>query len=141
MNVFDGTTVRPSINLGHDPAVKFDWSDADGYRPFYTKLLQLFRANPALHHAGMADFRKVDTTGGAGVYSFVRRAGTSAVLVILNLSATDLPSVALTPSANAGTIAGSYIDLFSGKPEPVVAGQSIHLEPWAYRVFVQGSLP
>ena len=59
MNVFDGQTVRPSMSLGHDPRVKLDWADPDGYRPFYTKLLQLFRANPALHQPGMADFRKL----------------------------------------------------------------------------------
>jgi glycosidase len=138
MNVFDGTTVRPSINLGHDPAVKIDWSDPEGYRPFYTKLLHLFRANPALHHAGGGDFRKVDTTPSSYPYAFVRRDGANTVLVILNLSAADLPAVVLAPQANAGTIDGDYTDLFTGAPARIEAGQSLHLGPWAYRVLVQG---
>ena len=79
MNVFDGTTVRPSINLGHDPAVKIDWTDTGGYREFYTNLLQLFRANSALHHAGGGDFRKVDTSPSNYPYAFIRRDGTNAV--------------------------------------------------------------
>ena len=54
MNVFDGTTGRPSINLGRDPAVRIEGSDPEGYRAPHTKLLQLHRANPALHHAGLA---------------------------------------------------------------------------------------
>ena len=91
MSVFDGTTVRESINLGHDPAVKIDWTDAGGYRPFYTKLLQLFRANSALHHPGASDFRKIDTTPSDYPYAFIRREGTNTVLVVLNLSSTDYP--------------------------------------------------
>jgi glycosidase len=138
MNVFDGQTVRPSINLGHDPAVKIDWSDPDGYRPFYTKLLQLFRANPALHHAGMADFRKIDTVPSAPSYAFVRRDGANTVLVVLNLSGSDLPAVVLAPAPNAGPIAGDYVELFTGEHETLAAGQSMHLTGWDYRVYVQG---
>lgn len=138
MNVFDGTTVRESINLGHDPKVKIDWNDAGGYRPFYTKLLQLFRANPALHHAGGSDFRKVHTIPSDYPYAFIRRDGTSAVLVVLNLSATDHPAVALVPEPNAGVIDGTYIELFSGQKASIAAGQTMRLMPWEYRVYVRG---
>jgi hypothetical protein len=138
MNVFDGTAVRKSINLGHDPAVKIDWSDPEGYRPFYTKLLRLFRANGALHQSGMADFRKVDTFPGAPSYAFVRRAGADNVLVVLNLSAADQPAVVLAPAGNAGSIKGQYVELFTGKKETLDTGTSLHLGPWEYRVYVQG---
>lgn len=138
MNVFDGTSVRPSINLGHDPKVKIDWSDPGGYRPFYTKLLQLFRANSALHHAGSGDFRKIETTPSDKPYAFVRREGANTVLVVLNLSASDLPSVVLEPTSNAGSWPGVYTELFGGVPTTLQAGQSLHLEPWGYRVYVQG---
>jgi hypothetical protein len=138
MNVFDGSTVRPSINLGHDPKVKIDWSDPEGYRPFYTKLLHLHRANPALHQPGMADFRKIDTVPSMPAYSFVRRAGDDVVLATLNLSATDLPSVVLDPKPNAGSIAGDYVELFTGAKATIDAGTSVHLAPWEYRVYVRG---
>lgn len=140
MNVHDGSAVRASINLGHDPKVKIDWSDPDGYRPFYTKLLQLFRANAALHHPGSDDFRKIDTTSPDRVYAFVRRDGADAVVVVLNLSATDLPSVSLDPTPNAGAWPGTYTELFSGAQTQLSAGQSMHLPPWAYRVYVRGPL-
>lgn len=138
MNVFDGTTVRPSINLGHDPKVKIDWSDPDGYRPFYTKLLRLFRANAALHHDGMADFRKIDTMPSAPAYSFVRRDGADQVVVLLNLSGGTLPSVTLTPASNAGVIAGDYVELFTKEKKRVDPGMTTPLGPWEYRVYVRG---
>jgi glycosidase len=140
MNVFDGTAVRPSINLGHDPRVKIDWSDPDGYRPFYTKLLQLFRANSALHHAGMADFRKLDTHPGDGIYAFVRRDGANTVIAVLNLSPNHYASVALEPASNVGSIDGTYTELFSEQTELLHAGKQLALGPWAYRVYVQGPL-
>ena len=65
----------------------------------------------------MADFRKIDTVPSAPSYAFIRRAGADAVLVVLNLSPNDLPSVVLTPAANAGAISGNYIELFTGKTE------------------------
>ena len=138
MNVFDGQTVRPSINLGHDPRVKIDWNDPDGYRPFYTKLLQLFRANPALHQPGMDDFRKLHTSPGDPIYAFIRREGANTVVVVANLSATAYGAVALQPQPNAGSIDGTYVELFSGASVSLHAGQSLSLEPWGYRVFVQG---
>jgi glycosidase len=137
MQVFDGTTVRDSINLGHDPRVKIDWTDAGGYRPFYTKLLQLHRANPALHQPGMADFRKLDIQPGDRVYAFVRRAGDNAVVVVLNLSA-DATSVTLTPQPNAGSIEGTYLELFTEQYVALHAGQTMTLAPWEYRVYVRG---
>jgi glycosidase len=137
MNVFDGHAVRPSINLGHDPNVKIDWTDADGYRPFYTKLLGLHRANSALSHAGGADFRKIGTAPADRPYAFIRRDGDSAVLVVLNLSAAAL-RVALLPAPNAGSIEGEYVELFSGRAEAIASGAALDLGPWEYRVYVKG---
>jgi 1,4-alpha-glucan branching enzyme len=140
MNVFDGSQVKASINLGHDPAVKIDWNDPDGFRPFYTKLLQLFRANPALHQPGMADFRKVHTQPSNPAYAFMRRAGDDAVVVVLNLSAQDLPAVNLVPEANVGAFANEYTELFSGAKEVLTYGKTVHLAPWEYRVYVRGPI-
>jgi glycosidase len=140
MRVTDGQEVKESAPLGHDPKVKIDWSDPEGYRPFYTKLLQLFRANPALHQPGMGDFRKVDTTPSHPAYSFVRRAGNDRVLVLVNMSDQTLPSVMLTPAANVGEIDGEYIELFSGESKVLTAAQPLALGPWEYRVYVQGPL-
>jgi alpha-amylase len=137
MNVFDGTAVQHSINLGHDPRIKIDWNDADHFRPFYTKLLQLFRANPALHQPGMSDFRKIDTQPADVPYAFVRRAGENAVVVVLNLSANSL-SVTLDPQPNAGSIAGTYLELFTEQYVALHAGQTLALGPWDYRVYVRG---
>lgn len=137
--VFEGQEVGDSKSLGHDPAIKTDWSDPDGFRPFYTKLLQLFRASSALHHPGMADFRKIDLVPGDYPYAFVRRDGANVVLVIVNLSPNEYPSVVIAPQPNAGAIDGTYTELFSGEVATLHAGQTIRLAPWEYRVYVQGS--
>ena len=135
MRVFDGQTVRESINLGHDPKVKIDWSDPEGYRPFTTKLLRLFRANPALHQPGMADFRRLEA--GAGTYAFVRRAGENVVVVVANV--TDKPvSATLAPAPNVGTLDGAYVELFTDAQATLAAGATLALAPWAYRVYVRG---
>jgi hypothetical protein len=136
MNVFDGTTVRPSINLGHDPRVKIDWSDPDGFRPFYTKLLQLHRAHPALHQPGMADFRKLDVRGSDRAYAFIRRHDERAVVVVTNLSDQSI-AITLEPAPNAGGIDGAYVELFGELPTDLHAGKTLALEPWGYRVFVR----
>jgi hypothetical protein len=140
MGVLRGGVVQPSAPLGHDPSVKIDWTDRDGYRPFYTKLLRLYRSNAALHHPGGGDFRKIDTTPGDFPYAFVRRDGANVVVVVLNLSATDYAEVHLQPAANVGPIDGSYVELFSGERAALHAGQVMHLGPWEYRVYVQGPL-
>ena len=141
MNVFDGQTVRPSINLGHDPRVKIDWADPDGYRPFYTKLLQLFRANPALHQPGMADFRKLDTHPSDGPYAFVRRDGANTVVVIVNLSANDVCERRRSSRRRTSArIEGDLRRAVQRADRAAPRGQAAHLAPWEYRVYVQGPL-
>jgi glycosidase len=136
--VFDGQEVGYEKSLGHDPKVKIDWNDPQGFRPFYTKLLRLFRASSALHHAGMADFRKIDTSPSARTYAFVRRDGADkTVLVTLNFSP-DAIDTKLTPATNAGSISGDYVELFSGDGVHLDDGDEIHLDGWGYRVAVRG---
>ncbi len=136
--VFDGQEVGYDTSLGHDPKVKIDWNDKDGYRPFYTKLLRLHRANPALHQSGMGDFRKIDLAPAERGYSFVRRHGAdNTVLVVLNLGETSL-TTKLAPAENVGSIAGDYVDLFTGDGLHIEDDQSLSLGPWGYRVFVRG---
>jgi glycosidase len=135
--VFQGQEVGDDKSLGHAPHVKTDWSDPDDYRTFYTKLLQLFRANSALHHAGMADFRKIDLHPGDYPYAFVRRHGDDQVVVIVNLSANHYASVTIAPQPNAGSIDGTYTELFTGETRSLHAGQTIALAPWEYRVYVK----
>ncbi len=138
MGVFNGQEVVPSAPLTHNPAVKIDWTDTDGYRPFYTKLLRLYRANSALNHAGVEDFRKIDTTPGDFPYAYVRRSGANVVVVVLNLSANAYSAVTLNPQDNVGSIDGDYVELFSQAPVTLSAGLSLQLAPWDYRVYVQG---
>ena len=138
--VFQGQEVGDSKSLGHDPAVKTDWSDPESYRVFYTKLLQLFRANSALHQPGMGDFRKIDLRPGDFPYAFLRQHGANRVIVVLNLSANDYPAVVIDPQPNVGSIDGTYVELFTGRTESIQAGQTIRLAPWEYRVYVQGPI-
>lgn len=72
-------------------------------------------------------------------YAFIRRDGANAVLVIVNLSPNEYASVVIAPQPNAGTIDGTYTELFSGEVATIHAGQTIRIAPWEYRVYVQGS--
>jgi hypothetical protein len=94
----------------------------------------------------MGDFRKLDTHGADSAYAFVRRAphdprlpsrDDHAVVVVTNLSASPI-SITLAPQPNAGSIDGSYVELFSEHAASFSAGSTLSLEPWGFRVFVQG---
>ncbi len=67
----------------------------------------------------------------------MRRDGANTVLVVLNLSG-DARDVTLSPADNAGSIDGDYVELFSGASASVTAGQTFSMQPWEYRVYVQG---
>lgn len=133
-----GNTIEVGAPLTHDPAVKLDWSDPEGFRPFYTLLLHLHRANSALHQEGFDDYRKVETNYPDTVYSFIRRDGDNQVLVIVNMSATPSPGLLLMPTDNTGSVDETYKELFTGDEATVLAANALDLGPWDYRVYVKG---
>jgi hypothetical protein len=65
------------------------------------------------------------------------RAADHAVVVVTNLSESPI-SIALAPQPNTGSIDGSYVELLSEQAGPLVAGSTLSLEPWGFRVFVRG---
>ena len=97
--------------------------------PFYKKLLNLHSQEPAL--ASNADFKKLVTSADDKVYAFIRSAGKSKVLVVVNLS-----NQAVNPTIKDQDINGEAKELFTGIKSPFTAGSAFNLPAWGYQVYV-----
>jgi glycosidase len=97
--------------------------------PFYKKLLNLHTQEPAL--AVNADFKKLISSADDKVYAFIRSAGKSKVLVIVNLS-----DKAVSPTIKDQDINGEAKELFTGIKSPFTAGSAFNLPAWGYQVYV-----
>jgi glycosidase len=100
---------------------------------FYSKLLHLKETNPVLWIDNTSEESELSSDKKAeSNFVFVRRKGGKKVLTIINLSdkATDL-------TLNTEATEGVYTDLFTGKPQKITRGETLHMEPWGYHVFVQ----
>jgi glycosidase len=97
--------------------------------PFYKKLLNLHSTNAAL--ATNAAFKKLISSADNQVYSFIRSAGTSKVLVVVNLS-----NQTVSPTINNMEIDGEATELFTGKRLQVAAGKAFSLPAWGYQVYI-----
>lgn len=107
-----------------------NWSDPNELQPFYTKLVQLKRNNPAIwggEYGGMP--MRINTD--PDVYAFKRTKEDNTVIGIMNFS-DQIREMNLT---DAG-VAGTYSDEFSGESFTLSPGQPLELQPWEYLIFV-----
>ncbi len=96
--------------------------------PFYRSLLELHKSEAALSNGS---FRKIASNYDDKIYAFTRKRDRSRVMVVVNLS--DQPQKATLQDA---TLAGNYMDGFTGKTVSLRSKPTLDLEPWAYRVYV-----
>jgi cyclomaltodextrinase len=118
---------------GLDKRLKFfekdtiEWKESS-FRRFYSRLLNLYQQNPALHSGKMI---KISDPGEKDIFAFVRFAGDYKIVVVLNFydnqKQIELESVYLK---------GAYTELFSSVNVLFESSRKFDLEPWAYRVFV-----
>lgn len=94
---------------------------------FYTTLLALRKANPAL--AANASFKKVVAGNEDAVYAYVRQSGKNKVLVILNWS-----DKAQTIKLTDKILLGDVHNVFMHSKE-VLSGKEWKMEPWGYAVY------
>lgn len=107
-----------------------DWKKMD-LVPFYTKLLQLNRANKALWNGVYGgDVQFISAPDEKNVLAFSREKDGNKVVVIINMTAKE-QSISLKSSQ----LAGSYKDLFKGKKATLSNELNLNLEPWGYRVY------
>jgi alpha-amylase len=117
--------VKDSISFFYKNPIKFG---EYGRAKFYKTLLDLRKNTPAL--AANASFKKVVAGDEKAVYAYVREAGASKVLVILNLSAKE-QAIKITDA----TLHGNPYNVFMGNKEPLKASDW-KIEPWGYVVYV-----
>ena len=98
------------------------------FRHFYTRLFTLHMKNPSIN-AG--NFLRLHTGADNFVVAFLRTNGEHKVITVLNLS-----SGAQMISLHSSQIAGRYMEHFSGEISELETDNSLQLEPWGIRVFV-----
>lgn len=129
--VYNGQEVgldRRLLFFEHDP---IEWTDTDGFTPFYKKLIDLKTASPALLTG--APTERLHTTKDTSIYSFVRgKSGEPEVLVIANLTARDLVF-----EIGSERLGGTWTDLFTGETETLTNSEKIALQSWGYKVLVR----
>ncbi len=96
--------------------------------PFYKTLLALHTNTPAL--AANANFKKLVSSADDKVYAYIRSAGKSKILVVLNLSA-SAQKITIADTQ----IAGDATELFTAAKSALKAGQSFSLPAWGYQVY------
>ena len=117
--------VLDSISFFYKDPIKFG---RYGRAKFYKTLQDLRKNTPAL--AADASFKKVVVGDEKSVYAYVREAGKSKVLVILNLSARDQIITIKDTS-----LQGEPYNVFMYTKEPVKE-TPWRLEPWGYVIYV-----
>ena len=117
--------VLDSISFFYKNPIKFGkYSRAK----FYSTLLQLRAANPAL--ATDATFKKLSVGDDKALYAYTREKVGHKILVILNLSAQQ-QTITIGDSA----LAGKPLNVFMGVPEELTVGHSFNIEPWGYIIY------
>ncbi|MEO6962172.1 MAG: alpha-amylase family glycosyl hydrolase [Puia sp.] len=110
---------------------KIDWTASCALHDFYQVLLHLRKSNPALR-AGDPAVSTIILPHNAGlkVFSFLRRNQLHTVLIILNLSAIEVPL-----TMNSAESSGSFRDVFSLQNQEIGPETIFNLKPWDYRVY------
>jgi glycosidase len=105
-----------------------DWGNKFEMAPFYKKLLNLRKSNPAL--AADASYKKLVTANDMAIFAYLREKGGHKVAVILNLS--NQPQRFTIKDAK---IYGQPLNVFMGLKEKVSATHVFSIEPWGYIVY------
>lgn len=110
---------------------QIDWTASCALHDFYQVLLHLRKSNPALR-AGDPAVSTIILPHNAGlkVFSFLRRNQLHTVLIILNLSAMEVPL-----TMNSAESSGSFRDVFSLQNQEIGPETIFNLKPWDYRVY------
>lgn len=97
---------------------------------FYSKLLNLKKENKALWNGDWGgSFKRINTTAGEHVFSFIRELEQEKVIVLLNLSDQNQTFFLKTENNE-----GNYISLFTQANVVINNNSSFSLKPWEYLV-------
>lgn len=130
---WEGRTPGPSTGWDQPADPPIDWSantQAAWSTRFYTRLLQLYHASPALYRGQFVRLFGEDFCRG---YAYLRQDGEDKVLVLLNLGGEPTQSDLEHPYLD-----GQFRELFSGAALDLRGTVSMRLEPWSYHVYLSG---
>lgn len=107
------------------------WTGEYGLQEFYRQLLWLRKINPALRAGdhSVKTFR-LDTSANQAIYAFLRKNGSSEVMVLLNLSDTELAF-----TVNGKFVKGKYQSLFTGSIDELTDQTIFSIKSWGYLVY------
>lgn len=106
------------------------WKD-DKLYPFYQKLTTLKKRNEALWNGNFGgSFIRINSSNNWAVFAYLRKKDEKKVFVVLNLSHYEQHAV-----LHGDVYAGEYREVFTGKTEKFTGNNTIHLNPWGYKVF------
>jgi alpha-amylase len=104
------------------------WKTNPKLHQFYQTLLRFRKQHPSMKAASRSVITwRIATTELEHLFSFVRKAGTREVIVILNLSDHKFKY-----SINDTRLGGSYVDLFTGKEHSL--SEQFSIQPWGYLI-------
>jgi glycosidase len=110
---------------------RIDWGARCELHDFYKALLGLHKTNPAMRAADSGSVtRRISTKVDAWCYAFVRSAGESEVLVVLNFSADEL-----VVGLDELGLKGAFRNIFSGQGLDLGAAGTVSLGAWGYGVY------
>lgn len=106
-----------------------EWTGDFQLHRFYQTLLSLRRRNPSLRAGDdAATTTIISLPHEPKVFSYLRKNGDDAVLVVLNCSAEPVDFQLLN-------ISGDYTNIFSGEKMAFTNDNRLHLLPWGYMIF------
>jgi alpha-amylase len=108
-----------------------DWTGHCELHDFFKVLLGLHKTNPAMRAGDTGSVtRRIATRSGNRCFAFVRSAGESEVLVVLNFSAAEL-----TVQPDELRLQGRFRNVFTGDASDLSGAGSVNLGAWGYGVY------
>jgi alpha-amylase len=108
-----------------------DWSARPLLHNFFQKLLTLRSDNPAMNTANEnAELFRVATTDGGHIFSFMRKHGSSEVLVFLNLSSEETEFAIIDER-----VGGNYTEIFNQDQAEIFQESKLKLKAWDFFVY------
>lgn len=107
------------------------WTGVNELHGFYKILLNLHSTHPALR-AGDDDVEtfRLETSNDSHVFAYMRKIGNKEVLVLLNLSKTDLRFQLTDKKVN-----GKFKNVFSGATNDFTSGKNFDMRAWEWLVY------
>ncbi|UII19505.1 alpha-amylase family glycosyl hydrolase [Fulvivirga ligni] len=129
--IYSGQEAGMDKRLAFFEKDSIDWSDKNGLKEFYKKLVQVRKDNPALWSGAYGGMPQVLEDGNEDVISILRQKDDNQVVVIINL--TDKSQSVTLPS----NISADYKDYMTDKNMSLKSGESLDLKPYGFYILTK----